>query len=83
MNDYSKIKRNQRLQWLIILALIFYIAYDKTNSNVLPEVIHAKGIVLHDDDGKDRIVMGFPIPQTADRERTDPLSGMIMLSFGC
>ena len=80
MNEVTKLKRSLRLQWLIILALAIYVFVGDQMPDESPEIIHAKGIVLEDDAGNDRIVMGFPIPTTDDRERTDPLSGIVMLS---
>nr|WP_315176801.1 hypothetical protein [uncultured Flavobacterium sp.] len=35
------------------------------------DIIRAKGIIIEDEKGKDRILIGAPIPQSKDRVRTD------------
>jgi hypothetical protein len=36
-----------------------------------PGIIRTKGIIVEDENGKDRILIGAPIPQSKDRVRTD------------
>lgn len=73
--DLKKIKVKLNIMLLIILALITYIAITalhgkKSNANTFfNEVIYAKGIVIVDEAGKDRILIGAPIPKSKYRVR--------------
>lgn len=53
---------------LICLVSILTLSFTKTNKF---DIIRAKGIVIEDAKGKDRILIGAPIPQSKDRVRTD------------
>ena len=52
----------------ILLIGIFGFAFTQTDKF---DVIRAKGIVIEDENGKDRILIGAPIPHSKDRVRTD------------
>ena len=43
------------------------------------EVIRVRGIVVEDEEGKARVLIGAPVPETAERSRTDPASGLVLL----
>ena len=54
---------------LLLLAIAFTtFSFTKTNKF---DLIRAKGIVIEDANGKDRILIGAPIPHSKDRVRTD------------
>lgn len=44
------------------------------------EIIRAKGIVIEDGEGRDRILIGAPIPFSKDRVRTDTALGRLYWS---
>ncbi len=52
----------------IILISIFVLGFTKTNKF---DLIRAKGIIIEDENGKDRILIGAPIPYSKNRVRTD------------
>jgi len=57
--------------WLsVVLAIISVICFSfyKTDE---PGIIRAKGIIIEDSQGKDRILIGAPVPLSKDRVRTD------------
>ena len=57
------------LSILNLVAFSFYLfSFTKTNKF---DLIRAKGIVIEDANGKDRILIGAPIPYSKDRVRTD------------
>ena len=62
------IVRNNILLVLLVLS-IGYIIYQQLNNN--HDVIYAKGIVIVDEEGKDRILIGAPVPKSKDRVRDD------------
>jgi hypothetical protein len=65
-------KRYTRLTWgvyaLSVFVVIITIAYFTKSST---PIIRAKGIVIEDAQGKDRILIGAPIPASTHRVRTD------------
>ena len=66
--------RNMR-QFCICLACltlicVFALGFSKINKF---DLIRAKGIIIEDENGKDRILIGAPIPFSKDRVRTDTL----------
>lgn len=54
---------------LIILIALVLSAYERPVQKF--EIIRAKGIVIEDSIGRDRILIGAPIPHSKDRVRTD------------
>lgn len=51
-----------------ILIAVFCLGFNKTDRFNL---IRAKGIIIEDQNGKDRILIGAPVPHSVDRVRTD------------
>jgi hypothetical protein len=67
-NRYKRMK--QFFIGFVSLTLIgiFGLGFAKTDKF---DLIRAKGIIIEDENGKDRILIGAPIPQSKDRVRTD------------
>lgn len=71
----------KQLQWLKVYAaisstifIVFLLsAFDKPEEKF--GIIRAKGIVIEDSAGRDRILIGSPVPFSKDRVRTD--TGMV------
>lgn len=53
----------------IVLAFFLFTAFQRNTQNF--DVIRAKGIIIEDSTGRDRILIGAPIPSSKDRVRTD------------
>ncbi|MCT4623197.1 MAG: hypothetical protein N4A46_06200 [Schleiferiaceae bacterium] len=69
----EKLKGIVRLQSFAIVVLTIAVAYlflDRSSDNGT-DVIRTKGIVIEDLDGKERILIGAPIPTAENRVRTD------------
>lgn len=65
---YNKLKR----LFIAFLSIILLISVSFAFTvNQKSELIKTKGIIIEDEDGKDRILIGAPIPQSKDRVRTD------------
>jgi hypothetical protein len=67
----------KQLQWLklyaaissAVLILFLFSAFDKREQKF--GIIHARGIVIEDSAGRDRILIGSPVPFSKNRVRTD------------
>ena len=44
-----------------------------------PEVLRARGLVLEDERGQARLLLGAPLPAVDERLRKDPASGLVLL----
>ncbi len=67
-NRYKRMKHSFIALISMIVAGIFSLAFIKTDKF---ELIRTKGIIIEDENGKDRILIGAPIPRSKDRVRTD------------
>lgn len=65
---YKKLKRIFAGFVLCLSAALFGLAFTKIDKF---NVIRAKGIIIEDASGKDRILIGAPIPDSKNRVRTD------------
>lgn len=67
----SRYKRMRRLFWGFIgLSVIGIASLGFTNIEKFG-IIRAKGIIIEDENGRDRVLIGAPIPHSKDRVRTD------------
>jgi hypothetical protein len=67
-------KQIQWMRWYIIgctTVLLLYTLVAFTTPEKKFGIIRAKGIVIEDSSGRDRILIGSPIPHSPDRVRTD------------
>lgn len=67
-NSYQKMKHLFLGFVCLILIGAFSLAFTKADKF---DLIRTKGIIVEDENGKDRILIGAPIPQSKDRVRTD------------
>lgn len=80
-NKLKKLQKIQNLQSIFILILligILVILYQQKNTTP-EEITRTKGLVIEDEQGNPRIMMGFPIASSDDRLRTDTLNGILLL----
>lgn len=62
------------MRWYILIsstAIMLFIISAFSAPDKKPGIIRAKGIIIEDSAGKDRILIGAPIPFSNDRVRTD------------
>jgi len=64
--------RNLRMKFAVfnVVCFILFFCFSFTLSDKF-DIIRAKGIVIEDELGRDRILIGSPIPYSKDRVRTD------------
>lgn len=67
-SEYKKLKQLFIGFVCIMLVAGFSLAFTATNKF---DLIRTKGIIIEDETGKDRILIGAPIPHSKDRVRTD------------
>lgn len=67
-NRYRNMKR--MLLGFVSITLIILLSFGFTQTEKFG-IIRAKGIIIEDENGKDRILIGAPIPASKDRVRTD------------
>lgn len=67
-NRYKKLKIIFSGFIIICFVGLFSLGFTKINKF---DIIRAKGIIIEDEKGKDRILIGAPIPFSKDRVRTD------------
>src|SRR2546427_447158 len=75
-NDLEKLRtevRNLKLVVAILAALLLVLAGASIRKQPGANgVLRAKGLVIEDDAGRERILLGAPIPAAKNRVRTDP-----------
>ena len=77
----EKMERKEKVLFLFIfLALLAFIlsCLDLFVSSET-DIIRTKGIIVIDENGKERILIGTPVPDTAGRNRDDLCNGLIIL----
>jgi hypothetical protein len=76
MNDPTQQFKNKLRQLQttsLILAILFLglLAYVLLKDNFSDGIVRTKGIIVFDENGKDRILIGAPVPLSKDRVRLD------------
>lgn len=61
----------------IVLAFQYITVQQKNQLSV--ELIRTKGLILQDENGRDVMLMGYPVPYSGQRKRTDELEGILMM----
>lgn len=66
-------KNSDKMQWVTISVLVIVIIFlfNKIDTLENKEIIRAKGIIISDEEGIERILIGAPIPKSIDRIRDD------------
>lgn len=60
-DQISALRKTQSLTILLLLLVTLFLLYRQATYQ-LPDVVHARGVVLEDKDGQPRMMMGFPLP---------------------
>ncbi len=71
------LERTTRVQTAVILVLAVALVWVFLQSE-RGDILHTKGLVIHDDEGNPRMAMGFPI-SNEHRKRTDTLNGLVLM----
>jgi hypothetical protein len=73
-------RRTRRLERLLAAsALAALAAAAIAAAPRAPEVLRARGLVLEDEQGRARLLLGAPVPAVDERLRKDPASGLVAL----
>ena len=68
-NRYNRIKKFYVGMLLLLCGVIVSLAFTRVKTS--SDIIRTKGIIIEDENGKDRILIGSPIPYSPNRVRTD------------
>jgi hypothetical protein len=63
----------------LALAMTFGILRLGSTKDSSSSILRARGLVIMDAQGHERILLGAPVPETPDRRRTDSTTGIILL----
>ncbi len=77
----EKMEKKERVLYLFIFFALLALVLSCLNLFRVsePDIIRTKGIIMVDENGKERILIGAPIPDTTGRIRNDPCNGLIIL----
>ncbi|SFS85958.1 hypothetical protein SAMN04487906_1932 [Zhouia amylolytica] len=79
INSLKKVQKIQTLIILLLIVAIIWVYLNPRNQELKSnEIIHSKGIVIHDNEGNPRMAIGFPVTNEV-RVRKDTLNGMVFL----
>ncbi|HEV2801968.1 MAG TPA: hypothetical protein VGW12_15940 [Pyrinomonadaceae bacterium] len=80
------LERRLQLSYLLIIsaALLIAVASASTwssnaQNNSAPSILRARGLIIEDAQGRERILLGAPVPQVAGRKRKDAATGLVFL----
>ncbi len=82
--EIARLQRRQRLMLVgwplsIVLLVTLGATAGKQPAADSGKILRARGLVIEDDQGRDRILLGAPIPKTEHRKRQDPATALIFL----
>ena len=70
--ETEQMKRSIRwLQGYAVLASVALVVLSIRSGAATEDVLRARGLIIEDEAGRERILLGAPIPETANRVRTD------------
>lgn len=64
--------QTRRINAFLAICVLAFLIFSFKNNNS-SDVLRTKGIIIEDENGKDRILIGAPIPYSKDRVRTDTI----------
>jgi hypothetical protein len=65
------------IMMFIVLAYQYITVRQKDQLSV--ELIRTRGLILQDENGRDVMLMGYPVPYSKQRKRTDGLEGLLWM----
>jgi hypothetical protein len=80
--DVEFLKRRVRQLQVLCSACIILLAIVGLSSFAAAKkegVLRARGLIIEDGQGRARILLGAPTPAVAERKRTDPVDGLVLL----
>lgn len=82
--DLERSLRNTRICGAGLLVALLTTAFT-ASPRVTPaasEILRTRGLVIEDEQGRARILLGAPVPSVTERKRRDPATGLVLLGEG-
>jgi hypothetical protein len=78
----DRLERRLRVLGVVSVVLasiaISAITLPSVNAQGQPSVVRARGLIIVDDQGRDRIIIGAPVPNPREGVRSSPATGMVI-----
>jgi hypothetical protein len=65
--------------WLLTVGVVLVSAWTWQSKSETVDILRARQIVIVDEKGRERILLGAPVPKVAGRKRQDDATGMLVL----
>ena len=63
---------------LLVVVAVSAITLPSVTAQGQPEVLRARGLIVVDEQGRERIVIGSPVPDPREGKRLNPSTGMVI-----
>lgn len=77
-----RLERRQRLLGIMCVGLVIVtisaVTWPSVSAQGQPAVLRARGLIIVDDQGRERIVIGSPVPDPKEGKRLNPSTGMVI-----
>lgn len=83
-SEIARLHRRQRLLLLgwplsIVLLLTLGASASREPAANSGKILRARGLIIEDEQGRERILLGAPVPKTQHRKRQDPATALIFV----
>ena len=77
-----RLERRQRLLGIMCVGLVIVtisaVTWPSASAQGQPQVLRARGLIIVDEQGRERIVIGSPVPDPKEGKRLNPSTGMVI-----
>lgn len=77
-----RLERRQRLLGIMCVGLVIVtisaVTWPSVSAQGQPQVLRARGLIIVDEQGRERIVIGSPVPDPKEGKRLNPSTGMVI-----
>ena len=74
----KRLKRTQ-IAFVSLLVLVIVVTWVNHSAAASQSVLRVRGIVIEDEQGRPRLLLGAPTPAVPNRTRPEPVNGLILL----
>ena len=66
------------LALMVVMVAVSVVTLPSVTAQGQPQILRARGLVIVDEQGRERIVMGSPVPDPKEGKRMDPSTGLVI-----